>query len=125
MIELCSLGSCLRIDTRSPEWCPCWLSGDPPIYLGAESLGYLIRRLSTALVDTEGEYNGDIHGRKVSWVLSLFEAHTALYVARDRPDHILFWQDDKTAVVGTMRLQPEHRVEWHERLRSLQGKIKG
>ena len=89
------------------------------IYLGAETLSYLVSRLLTALSHDPEEVIGEISGHKVRWVLSLTEAHCTLYVAVCHSERILFWQNAEAKVIGTIKLSEVEMAQWRKQLEML------
>lgn len=114
--------SSLEIETDGNGWARCFLVEDKRNYLGADSIGIVLTRLRDA-VDMTKPINcpdgWELDGLPVAWRLSLAEVHHVLYVADDRMDRVLFWQNARTSpvsIAGIMRLSPAQSQQWVQTL---------
>ena len=113
MINLCSNEYCIKIDTINNSWCKCWLIIDENTsYLGSESLKYLKDHLLAGLNDSPKKSDGHLHGYDFSWVLSLSEIHTALYVAADDQGKVLLLQDVHAKEICMIKLSQDQCLQW-------------
>ncbi|MBI1928593.1 hypothetical protein HYR99_30665 [Candidatus Poribacteria bacterium] len=118
-VALNGTGGSIHIDTRADRWSQCYLVASERIYLGAETLSYLVSRLLSALSSDTEEVIGEISGHKIRWVLSLAEGHCTLYVARCHSERILFWQNAEAKVIGTITLSQVEMAQWRKQLEML------
>ncbi len=125
MVDTLSLpaeSNSLVIETNADGWAKCFLIERERIYLGADDFSIIATRLREGLRSRDvlaGGVAGELQGLPVAWLLSLAEAHHALYVAESGSERLLFWQNAHQSPVflaGVMRLSPEQRVQWQEAL---------
>jgi len=125
LITLCSREACLQIrqTTIDGTWSQCWLlqNNKDPRFLGADSLKIILSRLLDGLDNNSRQSEGKLGDYEAYWVLSLAEAHHALYIAKDGTERILLWQDADRgiSVVCEMRLSQNECSEWISKLRAL------
>lgn len=113
MIRLCANQYCIEIDTSNDSWCKCWLKiGEDVTYLGSTDLKYLKDHLLAGLDDSPKESSSRLHEFDVSWVLSLSEVHTVLYVAVDDQDKLLLLQDADAKEICIIRLSKDQCIQW-------------
>jgi hypothetical protein len=115
MIDFWGSHSCFKIDVSNPAWCKCWLEIDGTlIYLGAESLNYLKSHLLLGLNGEPKKSSGNLNGNDVSWVMSLAEIHTVLYLASKDDTKILFFQnaDDLSKKPHTIEISQKETLVW-------------
>ncbi len=110
----------LRVTEVAPRW---WrweiLRPDGITVLGADDL---FSRAASVLANIEaGSSAGEVDGRTVRWILSLFEGHHSLYASDDGADRLLLFQDGDARIIWRDRLLADHRREWAERI----GKVRG
>lgn len=111
------IGGSLRMRIGTEGWCKCELiTTHSSTFLGADNIDQLAGRLLAALDEKHQHTIGEINGYKVSWVLSLSEAHCTLYAATCGLGRILFWQDANARLIGTIRLDQQQCAQWHKRL---------
>jgi len=121
LIQLCTSEYCIQIDAIEEDWCSCRLfKGEAVIYLGANTLKYLKDHLLSGLDDGAKETRAELLGHKVSWVLTLAEAHHILYVANDGMEKVLLWQDRYGEIVAIIRLSHDQCLQWRSQLESLE-----
>lgn len=120
MLQLCASEDCIYVDTTDSRWCKCWLiKGEEIVFLGAESLKYVMDHLLSGLDNNSKKTVGNLLGYDVWWVLSLAEAHHTLYAAMANEDRILLWQDKNANVISTVRLSQIQYLLWHDQLENL------
>jgi hypothetical protein len=115
MIKLNADQYCIEIDTTHNGWCSCWLIIDEnKTYLGAESLKYLKDHLLAGLDDSPKEVSGHLYKYDFSWVLSLEEMHSALYIAKDGLGKVLLVQNagGHTNEICLIKLSQERCLHW-------------
>jgi len=114
-MQLYSDQYCIEIDTANNSWCKCWLLiGEDKIYLGAESLKYLKDHLLAGLDDSPKEISGHLYKYDFSWVLSLSEVNTVLYVAKDGLDKVVLLQNvgGHTNEICLIKLSQDRCSQW-------------
>ncbi len=113
----------LEVAINQYGWTRCYLAnGQQNIFLGAETIGYIVTRLLEGLDEQATSSEVDLRGEKVRWVLSLSERHHVLYATFDSPEQKLFWQDangDTTRIIGVTTLHPEQKKQWLAQLNLL------
>ena len=62
---------------------------------------------------------GKISGYEVTWVLSLAEAHSTLYMAVDGEERILFGQNGEATIIGITKLSQAQSLQWNNQLKML------
>ena len=113
IIQLCADQYSIEIDITNNSWCKCWLKiGESVTYLGAADLKYLKNHLLAGLDDSPKESSGHLHEYDVSWVLSLSEAHTVLYVAVDDQGKVLLLQDADAKEICMIKLSQDQYLQW-------------
>jgi hypothetical protein len=115
MIQLCADQYCIEIDTANNGWSKCWLIIDEnKTYLGAESLNYLKDHFLAGLDDSPKEISGHLHKYDFSWVLSLEEVHSALYVAKDGLGKVMLVQNvgGHANEICLIKLSQERCAQW-------------
>jgi hypothetical protein len=120
MIQFCADQYRIEIDNANQSWCKCWLIiGKDKTYLGAESLKYLKVHLLAGLDDSPKEISGRLYKYNFSWVLSLSEVHTVLYVASDDQDKVLLLQnaDGQVQEVCLIKLSRDQCLQWLNQIR--------
>ncbi len=122
MIQLCSDRYSIEIDITNTSWCKCWLIVDEDkSYLGAESLKYIKDHLLAGLDDRPKEISGHLYKYDFSWVLSLSEVHTGLYVAQNGLGKVLLVQnaDGHTNEICLIKLSQDRCLQWLDKIRSI------
>jgi hypothetical protein len=120
MIQLCADQYCIEIDTTNNGWCKCWLViEENKTYLGAESLKYLKDHLLAGLDDSPKEISGHLYKYDFSWVLSLEEVHSALYVAKDDLGKVLLVQNlsGHANEMCLIKLSQDRYLQWLDQIR--------
>jgi hypothetical protein len=119
VLRLCVSSSeeCLLIARiAGASWCGCTLVvGENRVFLGAESRSYIIDHLIEAL-GPRRNVTGRINDLEVSWVLSLAEEHSSLYIAGEADCRVLFLQDRNGQLIHTMRLSMSDVESWRAEL---------
>ncbi len=121
MFDLCTNGSCIRIDTSNAKWWRVsFVSDGIEQFLGAEVPHYVATRLSRAFTahwsELEGEEFTGFGGYSVKWALTLSETHSTLYVASNSNGRTLFWQDKWAKTITAIEIQPDLAAEWSGQL---------
>ncbi len=120
MIKLCADQYSIEIDTNNIGWCKCWLViEENKTYLGAESLEYLKDHLLAGLDDSPKEISGHLYKYNFSWVLSLEEVHSVLYVAKDDLGKVLLVQNvgGKANEMCLIKLSQDRYLQWLDQIR--------
>lgn len=120
MIQLCADQYNIEIDTADDGWCKCWLIIDGnKTYLGAESLKYLKDHLLAGLDDSPKEISGHLYKYDFSWVLSLEEVHSVLYIAKDGLGKVLLVQNvgGHANEICLIKLSQDHCSQWLDQIR--------
>jgi len=118
--ELPMLSGRLRVTEVRDEWWQ-WVLVRPEAttVLGADVLA---GRGSKLLLNLEqGPSAGELEGRPVRWIFSLFENHHSLYASDDGTERLLYFQDRDARIVWRDRLLAGHRKEWAARLEATRG----
>lgn len=117
MIQLSANNYRIEIDITKSNWCKCWLIIDNNItYLGSESLEYLKDHLLAGLDDNPKKISGHLYTYDFSWVLSLAEVHTTLYIAKKGQDRILLLQDSNGKDICIIELRNDRYLEWQNQI---------
>lgn len=113
-ILLEAAGGRLRLEPDENAWCRVTLevAEDRDVELGADSLSTVRMRLLNALGPLRGLVSGEIDGRAVYHVLSLFERHCTLYAADAPEGRRLFIQDAGGKVLGAITIPNDRRRAW-------------
>jgi hypothetical protein len=120
MIRLCANNCCIDIDITNKDWCKCWLIiDDNSTYLGSENLKYLKDHLLAGLDGNPQKISGHSNDDNFSWVLSLAEAHTALYIAKNGQDRVLLLQDTNGKDICRIELSNKKYLEWRNQITSI------
>jgi len=120
MIQLSVNNYRIEIDITNRNWCKCWLIiDDNSTYLGSESLEYLKEHLLTGLDDDQKKISGHVYGHDFSWVLSLAEVHTTLYIAKNGQDRILLLQDTNGQDICIIELPNDKYLEWQNQITAI------
>jgi hypothetical protein len=108
----------MRLDPNRDGWCKViLLTAGKEITLGADVFPVLRTRLREAFrSDSAASVCGEIDGRPVRWVLSLFEEHGSIYAADDRGSVILYFQDADGKMIAQTVLGAIERRSWIEKL---------
>ncbi len=120
MIKLCADQYSIEIDTNNIGWCKCWLViEENKTYLGAESLEYLKDHLLAGLDDSPKEISGHLYKYNFSWVLSLEEVHSVLYVAKVDLGKVLLVQNvgGKANEMCLIKLSQDRYLQWLDQIR--------
>ena len=106
----------LELLLRTQDWCDCVLIESEHVHkLGSESLSYIVPRLFAALCESNKPKDSDVSS--YSWVLSLAEIHSSLYVAQRGDTKALLWQDADAHSIGEMILSLDDCLAWCNQLR--------
>jgi hypothetical protein len=121
-------GGALLLDLGLNElgWSRCYLVADRRIYLGAETLGYVVSKLLHLIDSEDAPILGEIDGVAVRGGLALAEAHHVLYASANLPELTLFCQGAHAGpvrLVGRITLSPEQRAEWSTKLTATRGEF--
>ena len=93
----------LELRVGNDDWCECVLVDKTQIHnLGRENLSYITKQLFVALSGTKKQETND--NKSYSWVLSLGEIHSSLYLARGGDTTFLLWQDANAKTLAEISL---------------------
>ena len=108
----------LVLNTDQRGWCQLQLHiEDQILQLGADKKDVVVRRLSHALEDVlEGSPTRSIQGTGVTWVLSLSERHSSIYVAQCDESRVLFFQGEDGSLLARVELVSKERRSWFSAL---------
>lgn len=119
-IKLSAESQNIKLDITDPNWCKCWLQVNPKnLYLGAESLKYIQTHFLSGFMNKPSRSHGSLSGKEVHWILSLMEAHHALYITSSPGDKTLFWQDKHANIISEIEISVEKMEEWVTQLKAI------
>lgn len=117
LITLKATQGTLLLDIDEKNWCQIRLSdASGQVELGADDINVIAARLTQALGNGHFKSCGEIKGRPVAWVMSLFEQHSTLYIGAKSNTVDLFFQDSGGKLIAKMSLSDGERQEWHSQL---------
>lgn len=83
------------------------------IDIGSDSRKVIVERMIHALSAKNIEKKiGDINEIGVSWITSLSEKHSSLYIGDHQNHKYIFVQNDEGMTIGEFRLNNEEKEDW-------------
>ena len=123
VITLAAENASLRLEmvvARDPsstlDWWRVYLVSDKTVFLGAECLIIIQKRITDYLmsvdIETKDVYEHD--GEKLIWITTLFETHTSLYgsVSSTNSDKKIFFQDLEACFIASVNLSKNNVENW-------------
>jgi hypothetical protein len=108
----------LQFTLSTDDWCEFALIGEKQTYrLGAERLCYVAERLFHVLCEDDEQVNSD--NQSYSWVLSLAEIHSSLYVVQKGDSKCLLWQDENAKDLAEICLSSVDCLTWCNQLKQI------
>jgi hypothetical protein len=113
-------GASIQLLIDAKNWCKSYLLIDGArLFLGEETLPYIVKGLLSGVNKYEGDSAGEILGQQVKWLVSFSVAHCSIYAAENEKEVILFFQSGDARLLGQIRLTMEQCLRWGRQLTTL------